>query len=32
MADEAVSAQDRDLYIAFTNHVKEFNYGNSYFF
>ncbi|KAG4999141.1 hypothetical protein JHK87_020213 [Glycine soja] len=32
MAEEAVSAQDRDPYTAFTNRVKELNYGNSYFF
>ncbi|XP_027932710.1 zinc protease PQQL-like, partial [Vigna unguiculata] len=32
MVEEAVSAQDRDPYIAFTNRVKELNYGNSYFF
>jgi hypothetical protein len=32
MAEEAVCAQDRDPYTAFTNRVKELNYGNSYFF
>ncbi|KAI9119409.1 hypothetical protein K1719_010084 [Acacia pycnantha] len=32
MAEEAVRAQDRDPYTAFTNRVKELNYGNSYFF
>lgn len=32
MAEEAVLAQDRDPYTAFTNRVKELNYGNSYFF
>jgi len=32
MAEEAVSAQDRDPYTAFTNRVKELHYGNSYFF
>ncbi|RZC16574.1 Zinc protease PQQL-like [Glycine soja] len=32
MAEETVSAKDRDPYTAFTNRVKELNYGNSYFF
>ncbi|CAI9100506.1 OLC1v1037622C1 [Oldenlandia corymbosa var. corymbosa] len=32
MAEEAVRAQDRDPYTAFTNRVRELNYGNSYFF
>lgn len=32
MSEEAVCAQDRDPYTAFTNRVKELNYGNSYFF
>ncbi|KAM7276034.1 hypothetical protein ACFE04_017900 [Oxalis oulophora] len=32
MAEEAVHAQERDPYTAFSNRVKELNYGNSYFF
>lgn len=32
MAEEAVCAQDRDPYTAFTNRVKDLNYGNSFFF
>ncbi|XP_042492213.1 zinc protease PQQL-like isoform X1 [Macadamia integrifolia] len=32
MAEEAIHAQERDPYTAFTNRVRELNYGNSYFF
>lgn len=32
MAKEAVRAQERDPYTAFSNRVRELNYGNSYFF
>lgn len=32
MAEEAIRAQERDPYTAFTNRVREINYGNSYFF
>ncbi|KAM7509636.1 hypothetical protein LguiA_020089 [Lonicera macranthoides] len=32
MAEEAVHAQERDPYTAFSNRVRELNYGNSYFF
>lgn len=32
MAEEAVRAQERDPYTAFTNRVREINYGKSYFF
>ncbi|CAI0543733.1 unnamed protein product, partial [Linum tenue] len=32
MAEEAVRAQERDPYTAFSDRVKEINYGNSYFF
>lgn len=32
MAEESVRAQERDPYTAFTNRVREINYGNSYFF
>ncbi|KAL3829959.1 hypothetical protein ACJIZ3_018761 [Penstemon smallii] len=32
MAEESVRAQERDPYTAFSNRVRELNYGNSYFF
>lgn len=32
MAEESVRAQERDPYTAFSNRVREINYGNSYFF
>lgn len=32
MEKEAVLAQERDPFTAFTNRVIEINYGNSYFF
>ncbi|XP_057765310.1 zinc protease PQQL-like isoform X1 [Salvia miltiorrhiza] len=32
MAEESVHAQERDPYTAFSNRVREINYGNSYFF
>ncbi|KAH9623003.1 hypothetical protein KSS87_020828 [Heliosperma pusillum] len=32
MAEETVRAQDRDPCTAFSNRVRELNYGNSYFF
>ncbi|KAF5184288.1 Zinc protease pqql-like [Thalictrum thalictroides] len=32
MAEEAINAQERDPYTAFSNRVRELNYGNSYFF
>ncbi|GAA0155968.1 metalloprotease [Lithospermum erythrorhizon] len=32
MAEEAVRAQERDPYTAFSNKARELNYGNSYFF
>ncbi|KAL6577311.1 hypothetical protein OROMI_011587 [Orobanche minor] len=32
MAEESIRAQERDPYTAFSNHVREINYGNSYFF
>lgn len=31
MAEESVRAQERDPYTAFSNRVRELNYGNSYF-
>lgn len=32
MTEEAIRAQERDPYTAFTNRLREINYGNSYFF
>lgn len=32
MSEESVRAQERDPYTAFSNRVREINYGNSYFF
>ncbi|XP_051150426.1 zinc protease PQQL-like isoform X2 [Andrographis paniculata] len=32
MAEESVRAQERDPYTAFSNRVREINYGSSYFF
>lgn len=32
MAEEGIRAQERDPYTAFSNCVRELNYGNSYFF
>lgn len=32
MAEEAIRAQERDPYTAFSNRVRELNYGNSFFF
>ncbi|KAK8921287.1 hypothetical protein KSP39_PZI019966 [Platanthera zijinensis] len=32
MAEETIRAQERDPYTAFSNRVRELNYGNSFFF
>ncbi|GER35964.1 peptidase M16 family protein [Striga asiatica] len=32
MSEESIRAQERYPYTAFANHVREINYGNSYFF
>ncbi|CAN6441507.1 unnamed protein product [Victoria cruziana] len=32
MMEEAILAQERDPFTAFTNRIRELNYGNSYFF
>eukprot|EP00850_Spirogloea_muscicola_P005254 SM000023S07710 [mRNA] locus=s23:983129:990756:- [translate_table: standard] len=32
MTEEAIKAQERDPYTAYSNRVRELNYGNSYYF